>query len=350
MKKIIAFLLMAMLFLACFLAENPEKYIPKSERKREKYATPEPGTYLKPMALSLLKKINRVLEDSSKLKEPAPWMKGIFTPKQKRLIDTVLIYQDIRVPVRIYYPTQKSMQGKHPVTMFLHGGGFMYCSVEHYHMVVSKLARVSGNIFVSVEYGLAPEHPFPEALMDCFAVLQWMQEHGSTIGADTSQITVMGDSAGGNLATVMTLLCRDHNLPQPARQVLIYPACCLNDSLSSSMTHFLLESDRNYVLSESFVRRVRQAYLGQEKNIGHPYFSPLEATLSGELAPALIIAAECDPLRDGSRLYAQKLEVAGVDVEYIEYSGMIHAFLTFFMVLDEAQEALKEIRDYLVNN
>ena len=103
----------------------------------------------------------------------------------------------------------------------------------------------------------------------------------------------------------------------------------------------------SYVLDESFLRKVKIQYLGKETNDKHPYLSPLEANLTQDLAPALIITAECDPIRDGGRSYALKLNSAGVKVEHIEYSGMIHGFISFHMILADALDAMKEIRDYL---
>lgn len=348
MSRAIGTILMITLILSCTYSVEPDKYIPKSEKKREKYATAEPGTYLKPGAFTILKTVTRVMEDSTLVKEPSQWMVNMISARQKKMVDTVL--SNLAVPVRIYYPTKKSLQGNHPVTLFFHGGGFVLGSVDQYHMMVSKLARVTGQIIVSVDYRLAPEHPFPAAIMDCFAVLRWVQQNGSDLGTDTTRITVMGDSAGGNIATVVTLMCRDQQAPQPFSQVLLYPGVTFIDTDYPSMTYFLRDPDRQYVLTETFLRRVNAAYRGDECKENNPYLSPLEATLSNDLAPALIITAECDPLRDSERVYAEKLEAAGVKVKYLEYSGMIHAFMSFHMILSDALDAMKQVRDYLGEN
>lgn len=348
MKRGIVSIFLIALFLSCY-TQAPEKYVPKTARKRVRCATAEPGTYLKPPALSLLKRMNRVMEDST-VKAPAPWVIEIFTKHQKRLLDTVLVFNELEVPVRIYYPTKRSLQGQQPAILFFHGGGFILGSVEQYHVMASKMARVTGQIIISVDYRLAPEHPFPAAVNDCFSVFQWMQQFGSTLGVDTARISVAGDSAGGNLATVLTLVCRDEHVPQPYRQVLLYPALTFVETEYPSMTYFLKDPDRRYVLSESFLRRAKTAYLGSEGTDLNPYISPMEAKLTGDLAPALIIAAECDPLRDVEREYAEKLKAAGVEVKYLEYSGMIHAFMSFHMILEEALDAMKEVRVYLGEN
>lgn len=324
-----------------------EKYVPSSERKREKYATPEPGTYLKPAAYSLLLRINQILEDPESHKMPSEWMIRMFTSSQKRVVDTLLTYLDQKVEVRIYYPDKESLTGEQPVLMFIHGGGFVAGSVEQYDIMVSKLARVTGRMMVSVEYRLAPEHPFPAAVNDCFTVLRWLQEHGGEIGADTSRICVIGDSAGGNLATVMTLVCRDRKLPEPRCQVLIYPGVTFEETHSPSRRYFAESANMGYVLTQSFLERVRSEYMGKVKDVDNPYLSPLSADLTGDLPPALIITAECDPLRDGGREYAERLASAGVPVNHVEYSGMIHGFMSFHMILSDALDAMRLIRDYL---
>jgi len=112
----------------------------------------------------------------------------------------------------------------------------------------------------------------------------------------------------------------------------------------------LKDPDRQYVLSEAFLNKAKTSYLGSERNLLNPYLSPLEAVLSDDLAPALIIAAECDPLRDSEREYAHRLAAAGVDVKYLEFSGMIHGFVSFHIFLSDAMLAMRNIRDYLVNN
>jgi acetyl esterase len=350
MKSAAGYICLLMLLVSCSPNGEPEKYIPRSERGREKYATDEPGTYLKPAAYSILKTMNKAMKDSSLLKEPSRWMINMLTAHQEKLVDTAIFFNELEVPVRIYYPGRKSLKGHEPVILFFHGGGFVLGSVEQYDMMVSKLARVTGQMVISVGYRLAPENPFPAAIADCYAVLQYMQQNGSNLGADTTRITVMGDSAGGNIATVVTLLCRDRHTPQPRSQVLLYPAVTFLDREYPSMTYFLKDPDRQFVLSETFLRKVKTAYIGSESDLQNPYLSPLEANLSGDLAPALIITAECDPLRDSERAYARKLEAAGVEVNYLEYSGMIHGFVSFHMFLSDALDAMKKIRDYVVKN
>lgn len=344
---ILSSLLVSLIFLGSCQYEGTGKYIPESDRRKEKYVTPEPGTYLKPAAYTLLEIINDVTDDPESFERPVDWVYKIFTPNQKKTLDTVIEFRGLRVFVRIYYPTRESLQGDQPVTLFIHGGGFSYGSVEEYDMMAGKLAKITGTILISVEYRLAPEHPFPAALNDCYAVLCWLQENATEIGGDTSRICLMGDSAGGNLATVLTLRCRDENRPQPACQVLIYPGVTFVDTLFDSRVYFGLCADKTYVIDDTFLRQVRLDYLGERKDVSDPYISPLEATFTPDLPPAMVITAECDPLRDEGRAYARKLKSAGVDVQHMEYSGMIHGFMNFHMIISDAVHAMKQIRDYL---
>ena len=341
------YLLVPLIFLGSCRYEKTGKYIPGSEKRKEKYATPEPGTYLKPSAYAILEIINDITDDPESFEKPVDWVYKIFTPNQKKTLDTTIVFRELRVPIRIYYPTKESLNGDQPVTLFIHGGGFSYGSVEEYDMMAGKLAKITGTILVSVEYRLAPEYPFPAALNDCYSLLGWVRENAFEIGGDTSRICLMGDSAGGNLAAALTLRFRDEKMPQPACQVLIYPWVTFVDILYYSRIYFGLCADKTYVIDDAFLRQVRSDYMGDLADERNPYLSPLEATLTPDLPPALVITAECDPLRDGGRAYARKLESAGVDVVHMEYSGMIHGFMNFHMFISDAVDAMKQIRDYL---
>ena len=347
MKKMIITALLAAALLNGCQAEDPDRYVPATAHRKEKYATPEPGTYLKPISYTVLKEMNRILEDPDSFEDTEEWITKIFTPGLKKTSDTIIRHGELPVPVRIYYPTRKSLEGNHPVILFFHGGGFIMGSVEQYHLMVAKLARVTGRIIVSVEYRLAPGYPFPAAVEDCYAALRWLQQNAHLIGADDERITVMGDSAGGNLAAVVTLMCRDMQQPRPEKQVLIYPGVTFNDTIFPSRHYFAMEPEMRYVLDEDFLKKVKTEYMGEMGNDRHPYLSPLEANLTPDLPPALVITAECDPLRDGGRAYAEKLVEAGVEVETREYSGMIHGFMSFHLVIGDATDAMKHIRDFL---
>ncbi len=346
--NICLFGIILLLYTGCQTSYN-DKYLPGNPRLRDRLATPEPGTYLKPAAYSILVSMDDFLEKRDSIPTPPDWMMDLLTVNLRKTVDTLIRGDSLTVPVRIYYPDKESMEGNHPVTLYLHGGGFILGSVEQYHMMVSKIARITGQIIVSAEYRLAPDHPFPAAVLDSYTVLKWLQDHGHEIGADTSAISVMGDSAGGNLATVLTLLCRDRGRPQPCCQILIYPGLTFVESPTPSITYFIENASRPYVLTKEFLRKVRNQYAGEDADLRNPYLSPLEALITPGLPPALIITAECDPLRDDGRRYAKKLKEGGVEVEYLEYSGMIHGFMSLHLILKDAVDAMRQIDEFLAD-
>ena len=141
--------------------------------------------------------------------------------------------------------------------------------------------------------------------------------------------------------------CSDDQYPQPSSQILIYPGVTFVDTIFPSRQYFGQSGKMKYILDEKFLRKVKSQYMGDETNDRHPYLSPLEADLPPDLPPALIITAECDPIRDDGRLYAEKLRAAGVPVTHMEYSGMIHGFMSFHTILADALDAMKGIREYL---
>lgn len=331
------------------MAGDPEKYLPATQRQKEKLETPEPGTYLKPSAHRILKRINKVMEKPEDIKEPPYWLLRALACRQKRVLDTLIGTADKPLPLKIYYPSRQSQSGMQPVILFMHGGGFIMGSANLYHPMVSRLARECDCIVVSVDYRLAPAHPFPAAINDAFLALSWLQENAGSIGADSSRIFVMGDSAGGNLATVLCLMCHDRQRPQPAAQVLIYPAVSFSETITPSRHYFAMQKGQAYVLSEAFLRKVKTEYMGRESNDSLRYLSPLQAKIPPDMPPAMLITAECDPLRDGGRAYAEKLAHEGFMIEHHEYSGMIHGFINFHMLLKEASEAIDEIAAYLRN-
>jgi acetyl esterase len=317
-----------------------------SFRKNDKYATPEPGTYLDPNAYRILMALDRVKGKDMDSDIPLRLI-NLVEPHMYKVIDTIVCYVEYDVPVRLYYPNRQTYEAPSPVILYVHGGGFIKGSVEAYDMAVKKLARKTNSIIVSVDYRLAPEHPFPAALNDSYAVLEWLYEHKKEIGGSEGRICVMGDSAGGNLATVLALKCRDEGKDYIACQVLYYPTTTFVETEYPSRLYFLRDSARSYLLSEDFVRRAKEDYLGGFGNEKHPYLSPLEANLDGELPPALIMTAECDPLRDEGRHYAELLHDMGHEVIYLEFEGMIHGFFNFYMFFEESRESMDLVKSFI---
>jgi acetyl esterase/lipase len=240
-----------------------------------------------------------------------------------------------RVGVRVYRP-----RGDHrdlPVVLHFHGGGWTLGDLDSADWLCSHVCADAGVMVVSVDYGLAPEQPFPTAVDHCLAATRWVADHAREIGADPSRLAVMGDSAGGNLAAVVSLLVRDEGGPTIALQVLIYPGTDATMSSPSMTTN----ADA-LLLSRADVAAFLHHYLGE----GDPTdlrVSPLFAESHEHLPPALIQTAQHDPLRDDGLRYAQALRDAGCEVRYTEYLGTPHGYVNAPGACRAARQALGEI-------
>lgn len=220
--------------------------------------------------------------------------------------------------VRLYTP-EGLPEGPAPALLFAHGGGWFQCSLAVYDGPCRALANASGCVVAAVGYRLAPEHPFPVALHDVADVWSWLQANTERLGLDSHRLAIGGDSAGGNLAAACCLLLRDLGLPQPRRQLLLYPA--LDAGMDSDSYR---EYAIGYYLSAELMQRCWQAYLGDPG--GPPALaSPAHATDLHGLAPASVLSCEHDPLRDEAEQYALRLQAAGIDCTLERLPGMVHA-------------------------
>ena len=244
---------------------------------------------------------------------------------------------DIRI--RIYRP---HAQGVRPVLVYMHGGGFILGDLDSHDEVARVLAMKADCVTVAVDYRLAPENPFPAAPEDCFAALRWTAEHAADFGGDPERIAVCGDSAGGNLAAVMTLRARDEGGPKICGQVLIYP---LTDAVDAE--EFQPSQDgKLYFFKAKDGAFFNRLYFGdQDEARRHPHASPTFAQEVAGLPPALVLTAEYDPLCRQGETYAARLKAAGVEVAHTRYGGAIHGFIT--MPLPMATEALAECAAWL---
>jgi len=241
------------------------------------------------------------------------------------------------VPVRIYTPDAPAPR---PVVAFFHGGGFVICSVETHDGLARRLANALGAVVVSVEYRLAPEARCPAAAEDCYAATQWAHEHAAELGADPGRLMVAGDSAGGNLAAVVSLMAREQGGPPITSQVLVYPVI---DAACDAQSY--AENGEGYFLEAIGMRWFWDHYLGPDGDGAHPHASPIRADDLSGLPPAVVITAEFDPLRDEGEAYAEALQAAGVPVVARRYDGMIHGFVSMPMLFPEADDAVTRIAD-----
>jgi acetyl esterase/lipase len=238
------------------------------------------------------------------------------------------------IPLRVYWPPTDSVATL-PVVVFLHGGGWSVGDLDTYDGDARNHAVGAGAVVVSVDYRLAPEHPYPAAVEDAWAATQWVAVHAGELGADADRLAVAGDSAGGNLAAVVAHLARDAGGPPIRFQLLWYPATAWDTSLPS-----FTENADAPLLGGSAARGFSRWYVGDLDLSDMPAtLSPARATDLTGLPPAYIAVAGHDPLRDDGARYAELLAAAGVPVELHNAETLIHGYLGYAGVVPAATEA-----------
>lgn len=260
-----------------------------------------------------------------------------FTPPL--VIDTDLAsVQDIQIEGsksilagRLYRPTAKPSL---PIIAYFHGGGFVSMGLDSHDNVCRRIARLTQAIVISVDYRLAPEHPFPAPLEDAVAAVRWMHRHAINLEGDPNRMAIAGDSAGANLATVAALILPAHGI-ELCHQLLFYP---MTDALST--TDSMQNLKNAPLLTPEAVRWFWQQYLNGTNHTVHGHISPLRHPHLETAPPATIITAEFDPLRDEGELYAQALTAAGCPVTHKRWKGQFHGFVSFIETLDDASAAL----------
>jgi acetyl esterase len=255
--------------------------------------------------------------------------------------------EDIRVPgpageipARVYAPTAGGPAL--PAVAYLHGGGWVQGDLETHHGLCARLARHAGVLVVAIDYRLAPEHKFPAAVEDCLAAYRWLRTRAREVGADPGRVAVAGDSAGGNLAAVVSQLAAAGGIPLPTCQVLVYPA--LDFSFDTDSHRDLADG---HVIPRDRILWYMQQYLGSDADRADLRASPLRAPSLAGQPPTLVVTAGFDPLRDEGRAYADRLREAGVDVVHREYPGQIHAFVSLTKAIPQGMACTLEIAEYL---
>jgi acetyl esterase/lipase len=227
------------------------------------------------------------------------------------------------IPVRIYYPRGEPFEHRAGIA-FCHGGGFVFCDIESHDGFCRALARGGHAVVVSVGYRLAPEHPAPAAALDAFTAFCWVVEHAAGLGIDPRRTAVAGDSAGGNLAAVTAILCRERGVAQPAAQLLLYPV--IDPSFETDSYH---RYGTGYFNTRAAMQWYWRQYLGGERVFDPPYLvAPAHAESHAGLPPAVIVTAGLDPLHSEGRDYARQLRNAGVPVVHRDFPGLFHGFMT----------------------
>ena len=235
------------------------------------------------------------------------------------------------LPVRIYRPTNNPTA---PAIVYFHGGGWVLNFLDIYDASLTTLANRTGATIISVNYQKAPEHPFPIPFDDCFATLEWVLANSALLRINSQKVAVAGDSAGANLASGVALKARDQKI-ELAYQLLIYPC---NDRNFESPSY--IENATGYGLSSQAMQWFWNQYLQGESHNQNPYAIPARAHSFKDLAPAIILTAQYDPLLSDGEQYAGQLKAHGVDVRYREFQGMIHGFFTNLAVTPTAMDAI----------
>lgn len=247
------------------------------------------------------------------------------------------------VPVRLYVPETGKIL---PLLVFLHGGGWMLGDLETHDAMLRHMAVHSGCAVLGVGYRLAPEHPFPAGFDDCMTAFGWARRMAAELGCDARRIALGGESAGANLTAAMTIKLRDDGLPQPLFQLLIHPATDFRFELPS------MTSVDAPGLSADYIESCRAMYLG-DTDTANPLVSPLRAENHAGLAPAIILTASEDPLRDDGEYYARALSEAGVETLIQRLEGLPHGFqflpITIPAVLEANRLIGRLVRRYFAN-
>ena len=238
------------------------------------------------------------------------------------------------VPVRIYRPVETNERSM--ALVYLHGGGWVAGSIDTHDGPARALARRAGIVVVSVDYRLAPEHPFPAPLNDAWTAMQWVSSHAADLKLDVDRIGIGGDSSGGNLATVVARRGRDHAVPI-AMQLLIYPVT--NHAFDTpSYSYF----SQGYGLTRDGMQWYWSQYLGDADG-SDPDASPAAMSDMRRMPRAIVVTAEADVLRDEAESYAQRLFLSTVETEGYRYDGMIHGFMRMARKVERSNKAFDEL-------
>ena len=245
------------------------------------------------------------------------------------------------MPARLYLPSNEKNLG---LCVFMHGGGWVFGTLDGHDDVCRRIAMQSGHAVLSVDYRMAPEFPFPTPLEDCITATRWAHENAASLGCDAKRMVVCGDSAGGNLATLVA----QHSGVAFKMQLLIYPATdarCITESYRKNALGYLLTAPGMQWFYGHYLS-------GGKGSITDPLVSPFLASdaVLAKMPPTLVITAEYDPLCDEGEHYAKKLTALGVPTSLIRYFGQIHAFFNYGRFLDDGYLAIAQVADAIRRN
>lgn len=262
-----------------------------------------------------------------------------------KTIDYKIYNKEYEVPTRIFLPSEE-MGASYPVLLFFHGGGWVTESVDNYERICARMAEATNHIVVSVEYRLAPEYPFPTGLEDCYAAAKAIYTNQFILNVKPEEITIIGDSAGGNLAAAVSLMARDRGEFLPKKQILIYPATS-GDYSEDSPYPSVHENGTDFLLTTGKMKDYINLYASCEEDKKNPYFAPILAEDFTNQPKTLIITAEFDPLRDEGEAYGKALRDAGNEVEVHRIKDALHGFFALGIKYFHVQESFEIMNRFL---
>jgi acetyl esterase len=261
-------------------------------------------------------------------------------PRGTKTFTTFIVREGQEIAVRLYRP---GAQTRRPAICYFHGGGFTFGSIESFDVVAAGLAEQTGAVVASVQYRRLPENSYRSAQEDCYAALVWLHAHADDLGVDPSRLAVAGDSVGALLATISTAMARDRGGPRVVCQVLLYGAFAMQPGRSC------YETSRDPLLTPERINGFITVYNSHKDPTFYP--APLALEDLSKLPPAIIVAAEHDPLREEALEYADRLRASGVRAEFSIAAGMIHGFLRATKMSSAAGREMADLaqraREYL---
>ena len=258
-----------------------------------------------------------------------------------KMLDHKIYAKGREIPVRLFIP-QESLSSK--VIIFIHGGGWVTGNIDSYSNVCAHMANSTGHRVISVDYRLAPEYTFPEGLMDCYTVVSEIFKDPSILNCKREDICLVGDSAGGNLVSAVSLMARDRGDFIPRKQILIYPAT-FYDHTESSPYPSVVENGSDYIMTSKRIQDYMDLYVPNEEDRTNPYVAPLLSKNFKDQPDTLIITAEFDPLRDEGEAYGRALDKEGNYVEIHRIPDEIHGFFSNPL----RRDTVNDIYDNLIN-
>ena len=298
---------------------------------------------LKRITLRALSSIDMNIKKNYKLYRK---VQKIITPSPRvpyRAFDHKVMTGDREIPIRLFIP-KENRQDK--VMIFFHGGGWVTGDIDTYTPVCATLAEATGHTIVSVDYALAPENPYPIGLQDCYTAAKEIFQNIGLLGAAPEDITLIGDSAGGNLAAVVSLMARDKGEFKPKRQILIYPATYHDHSIHSPFRS-VQENGEDFILTAERIEDYMDLYVPDKAARKTPYVAPLIADDLSAQPKTLIITSEYDPLRDEGEAYGKRLRSFGNEVRIFQMKEALHGYMNNPLSSDIVEHTIEIINLFL---